>query len=102
MTDAIAGHLEPFGPEVKSIVVYLKWIELYFELLTFMEYLITTETRGAVHNEANGRLERVYEPKKVAMVAGFHFHWHQQQPLESMAMYLEVAMEVGRALSVLR
>ena len=53
-----------------------------------MEYFITTETRGAVPNEANVRLDRVYEPKKVAMVAGFHLHWHQQQPGESVAMYL--------------
>ena len=30
MADAIAMHLEPFGPVVDSMVVYLKWMELYF------------------------------------------------------------------------
>lgn len=29
MMDTIAGHLEPFSPEVESIAVYLKRMELY-------------------------------------------------------------------------
>ena len=33
-------------------------------------------------------LRKYSEPKKVVMVARFHFYQHQQQPRESVAMYL--------------
>ena len=31
MAGAISGRLEPFDPDVESIVVYLERVELYFE-----------------------------------------------------------------------
>ena len=78
MVGIIAGCLEPFELEIESIVYSILGVggavlrrthgqvgshvpEHHWmgELLTVMEYLIATETVGAVPNEAHGHLEGV-------------------------------------------
>ena len=109
ITGAIAGHLEPFDSEVKSIVVYLERVELYFAANEIM-----ADKRVPVFLNLFGRenysllrsillpqkpveqplkrlmdvLREYYEPKKVVKAARFLFHQRQQQPGESVAIYL--------------
>ena len=85
MAGAIAGRLEPFDSEVESIVVYLEWVELYF---TANE--IKADKRVPVFplKKLMDVLREYYEPKKVVMAARFLFHQCQQQPGESVAIYL--------------
>ena len=109
MAGAIAGRLEPFDPEVESIVVYLERVELYFAVNE-----IKADKRVPVFLNLIGRenyslsrsilspqkpaeqplkklmdvLREYYEPKKVVMAVRFLFHQRQQQPGESVAIYL--------------
>ena len=109
MAGAIAGCLEPFDLEGESIVVYLERVELYFAANE-----IKTDKRVPVFLNLIGRenysllrsillpqkpveqplkklmdvLREYYEPKKVVMAARFLFHQRQQQPGESVAIYL--------------
>ena len=51
-------------------------------------YLITTETHGGVPKEAHGCPERVLWAKEGGHGSKFFFHQRQQQPGESVAIYL--------------
>ena len=109
LVGAMAGHLELFDPEVESIVVYLKRVELYFAANE-----IKADKRVPVFLNVIGRenysllrsilspqkpveqplkklmdvLKDYYEPKKVVVAVGFMFHQRLQQPGESVAIYL--------------
>ena len=109
MAGAIAGRLEPFDPEVESIVVYLERVELYFaaneikadkRVPVFLN-LIGRENYSLLRSILSPQkpaeqplkklmdvLREYYEPKKVVMAARFLFHQRQQQPGESVAIYL--------------
>ena len=109
MAGAIAGRLEPFDPEAESIVVYLERVELYFaankikadkRVLVFLN-LIGRENYSLLRSILSPQkpaeqplkklmdvLREYYEPKKVVMAARFLFHQRQQQPGESVAIYL--------------
>ena len=108
MVGAIAGCLEPFNPEVESIVVYLERVELYFAANeikadkrdpVFLN-LIRRKNCSLLQSILSPQkpveqplkklmvvLRECYELKKVVMAARFLFHQRQQQPGESVARY---------------
>ena len=95
--------------EVKSIVVYLERVELYFtaneikadkHVPVFLN-VIGRENYSLLRNILSPQkpveqplkklmdiLREYYKPKKVVMAARFLFHQRQQQPGESVAIYL--------------
>ena len=99
MAGAIAGRLEPFDPEVESIVVYFERVELYFaaneikadkQVPVFLN-LIRQENYSLIQSILSPQkpveqplknlmdvLREYYEPKKVVMAARFLFHQRQQ------------------------
>ena len=109
MAGAMAGRLEPFNSEVKSTVVYLERVELYFaaneikadkRVPVFLN-LIGRENYSLLQSILSPQkpveqpqkklmdvLREYYEPKKVVMAARFLFHQRQQQPGESVAISL--------------
>ena len=126
MAAATVGQMEPFNPDSESIVVYLKWIQLYFEAYgikaekqvpVFLN-IIGRENYGLLRNlsapnklsqeslnQLMDILKKHFEPKKVVIAARFQFHQRQQQPGETIAMFLAelqrmaVPCEFGNVLS---
>ena len=126
MAAATVGRMEPFDPDRESIVVYLERMQLYFEangikaekqVPVFLN-LIGRENYGllrdlsAPEKPANKSLKNLmdilkkhFEPKKVVIAARFQFHRRQQQPGETVAVFLAelrkmaVPCEFGNALN---
>ena len=94
MAGAIAGRLEPFDPEVESIVVYLERVELYFAANEIkadkrVPVFLNLTRRGNYSllrsilspqkpmeeslKKLMDVLREYYEPKKVVMAAGVFF-----------------------------
>ena len=109
MAASTVRRLELFNPNNESIVVYLEWMQLYFkanemkaekQVPVFLN-IIGRENYGLLRNltapekpsqkslsELVEILKKHFEPKKVTIAGRFQFHHQQQQPGETVTMFL--------------